>query len=124
PDALSDSASQPGTRPPKRNSTSRRFTMNAFRIHAFGGPENLRCDELPQPTPGPGQVLVRLRAASLNYRDLLVLKGLYNKKLPLPAIPISDGAGEVAAVGAGVTRVKAGDRVAALFMQSWLAGEP
>lgn len=98
--------------------------MKAFRIHAFGGPENLHLDEMPQPTPGPGQVLVRVRAASLNFRDLLVLGGRYNKKLPLPAIPLSDGAGEVAAVGAGVTRVKVGDRVAAIFMQSWLAGRP
>jgi NADPH:quinone reductase-like Zn-dependent oxidoreductase len=98
--------------------------MKAFRIHAFGGTENLHLDELPQPSPGPGQVLVRVRAASLNYRDLLVLKGLYNKKLPLPAVPLSDGAGEVAAIGDGVTRVKVGDRVAGIFMQTWLAGEP
>ncbi|WP_406699367.1 NAD(P)-dependent alcohol dehydrogenase [Singulisphaera sp. Ch08] len=97
--------------------------MKAYRIHEFGGTDGLRLDDLPTPTPGPGQVLVRVRAASLNYRDLLVLKGLYNKHLPLPAVPLSDAAGEVVEVGAGVTRVKAGDRVAPLFMQTWLAGD-
>lgn len=97
--------------------------MRALRIHEVGGPEGLRVDEQPTPTPGPGQVLVRVRAASLNFRDLLVIKGQYSRNLPLPMVPLSDGAGEVAAVGAGVTRVKPGDRVAAIFMQTWLAGK-
>lgn len=79
--------------------------------------------ELPEPSPGPGQVLLKMRAASLNYRDLMVVKGLYNPNQPLPLIPFSDGVGEVMAVGAGVTRVKTGDRVAGIFMQKWLAGE-
>jgi NADPH:quinone reductase-like Zn-dependent oxidoreductase len=65
-----------------------------------------------------------VRACSLNYRDLLILKGLYNKKLPLPLVPLSDGAGEVAAVGDGVTRLRAGDRVAGCFMPAWIDGEP
>ncbi len=80
--------------------------------------------ERPDPRPGPGEVLIRVRACSLNYRDLLILKGLYNKKLPLPLVPLSDGAGEVAAVGDGVTRVKAGDRVAGCFMPAWVDGDP
>lgn len=80
--------------------------------------------ERPEPRPGPGQVLVRVRACALNYRDLLILKGLYSKKLPLPFVPLSDGAGEVAAVGDGVTRVRAGDRVAGCFMPEWIDGEP
>jgi NADPH:quinone reductase-like Zn-dependent oxidoreductase len=67
-------------------------------------------------------VLVRVHAISLNYRDLLMVKGLYNPKLKLPRIPCSDGAGEVAAVGEGVTRWKTGDRVAGIFMQNWLDG--
>jgi NADPH:quinone reductase-like Zn-dependent oxidoreductase len=64
-----------------------------------------------------------MRAFSLNFRDLLVVKGLYNPKLRLPMTPLSDGVGEVAQVGPGVTRVKPGDRVAGIFMQKWLAGE-
>jgi NADPH:quinone reductase-like Zn-dependent oxidoreductase len=80
--------------------------------------------ERPDPRPGPGQVLIRVRACSLNYRDLLIIKGLYNKKLPLPLVPLSDGAGEVAAVGDGVTRVRVGERVAGCFMPAWIDGEP
>src|SRR5437588_3126769 len=93
-------------------------TFDRFDIDA------LTVSERPEPQPGPGQVLLRLRAWSLNYRDLLVVKGLYNPKLKLPMVPLSDGAGEVAAVGPGVTRVQTGDRVAGIFMQQWLAGEP
>lgn len=72
--------------------------------------------------PGPGEVRVGVRAVSLNYRDLLVAKGKYNPRMPLPRVPLSDGAGEVLAVGEGVTRWKPGDRVMGIFMQSWLAG--
>src|SRR5207247_7534724 len=69
------------------------------------------------------QVILKMRAFSLNYRDLLVVKGAYNPKLRLPLVPLSDGVGEVSAVGDGVGRVKVGDRVAGLFMQKWLAGQ-
>jgi len=65
-----------------------------------------------------------VHAVSLNYRDLMVVEGLYNPKMHLPRIPCSDGAGEVAAVGEGVTRVKPGDRVAGIFMQNWIDGDP
>ena len=78
--------------------------------------------ERPTPAPGPGEVLVEVRAISFNYRDLLMVKGLYNPKLHLPRIPCSDGAGEVVAVGEGVTAWKPGDRVAGIFMQNWLDG--
>jgi len=86
------------------------------------GIDSLEFAEHPAPQPGPGEVLVRVHAISLNYRDLLMVKGLYNPKLKLPRIPCSDGAGEVAAVGDGVTRWKTGDRVAGIFMQNWLDG--
>jgi len=97
--------------------------MKAFEIRDAFGLDNLTLTELPEPTPGYGQVLLKVRSVSLNYRDLLLVKGLYNPKLPLPLIPFSDGAGDIVAVGEGVTRVKTGDRVAGIFMQSWLAGE-
>ncbi len=72
-----------------------------------------------------GEVLVKIHATSLNFRDLLVVKGIYNPKLKLPTgiIPLSDAAGEIIEIGDGVTRFKKGDRVAGIFMQTWLAGE-
>jgi NADPH:quinone reductase-like Zn-dependent oxidoreductase len=97
--------------------------MKVVELHTFAL-DSLAVGERPEPRPGPGQVLIRVRACSLNYRDLLILKGLYNKRLPLPLVPLSDGAGEVAAVGEGVTRVRAGDRVAGCFMPAWIDGEP
>jgi NADPH:quinone reductase-like Zn-dependent oxidoreductase len=72
----------------------------------------------------PGRVLVRVHAVSLNYRDLMLVLGHYNPKLAMPRVPCSDGAGEVLAVGDGVTQWKAGDRVAGIFMQNWLEGPP
>jgi NADPH:quinone reductase-like Zn-dependent oxidoreductase len=101
----------------------RGMLMKTFEIRDAFGLENLTLTERPEPAPGYGQVLLKVRAVSLNYRDLLLVKGLYNPKLPLPLIPFSDGAGEVVRVGDGVTRVKTGDRVAGIFMQTWLAGE-
>jgi NADPH:quinone reductase-like Zn-dependent oxidoreductase len=98
--------------------------MKVYRLHEFSGPAGLKLDELPSPTPGPGEVLVRLRAVSLNFRDLLVATGRYSPKLRLPLVPVSDGAGEVAVTGAGVTRFKPGDRVVACFMPGWLDGPP
>ncbi len=89
------------------------------------GVDNLSVVELPDPEPGPGEVLVRVRAATLNYRDLLTVEGGYGRRQRTEnLIPVSDGAGEVVAVGDGVTRFRAGDRVVANFFQEWLAGEP
>ncbi len=95
--------------------------MHAYPIAQFGI-DHLQAVELPQPEPTPGAVLIKVRAVSLNYRDLMMVKGLYNPKMSLPRIPCSDGAGEVVAVGQGVTRVRAGDRVCGIFMQRWLDG--
>ena len=97
--------------------------MKAFEIKNKFGLDSLTLTERPDPKPSYGQVLIKLRSLSLNYRDLMVVKGLYNPKLPLPLIPFSDGVGEVVAVGEGVTRVNIGDRVAGIFFQKWLAGE-
>jgi NADPH:quinone reductase-like Zn-dependent oxidoreductase len=97
--------------------------MKVYEVRGSFGIENLAIVERPRPLPGHGEVVVKVRAASVNYRDLLVVKGLYNPRLPLPRIPFSDGAGEVIAVGSGVSRVKEGDRVAGIFMQKWLSGE-
>src|SRR6516164_423521 len=97
--------------------------MKAFEIQDSFGLESLKLTDRPQPCVGPGQILLKMRAFSLNYRDLLVVKGLYNPKLKLPFVPFSDGVGEVAEIGQGVTRVKKGDRVAGIFLQKWIAGE-
>ena len=98
--------------------------MKAFEVQNAFGIDSLALAEQPQPAPGPGQVLLKMRAWSLNYRDLLVIKGQYNPKLRLPFVPFSDGVGEVAAVGAGVTHVQPGTRVAGSFIQKWLCGPP
>lgn len=98
--------------------------MRAVEIRDAFGLDNLALAERSDPCPGGKEVLVRVRAASLNYRDLLMVRGEYNRKQPLPLIPCSDGAGEVVAVGGGVSRVKVGDRVCGIFAQRWIAGEP
>src|SRR5437764_1556424 len=87
------------------------------------GLESLTVAERPEPKPAAGQVLLKMKAFSLNYRDLLVVKGLYNPKLKLPLVPLSDGVGEVVAAGEGVSRVKVGARVAGIFLQKWLEGD-
>jgi NADPH:quinone reductase-like Zn-dependent oxidoreductase len=97
--------------------------MKAYRIHEAKGIDSLIVDDLPSPEPGPGEVAVRVRAVSLNYRDLMVIKGGYARNLPLPLIPTSDGAGEVIAVGLGVSRFKPGDRVAGCFFSGWVDGQ-
>ena len=100
--------------------------MKAYEIHPEGeGLERLRRVERPDPKPGPRQVLVRVRAASLNYRDQMMITGGYRSgPTPPGMIPLSDGAGEVVEVGPGVTRVKVGDRVAGTFFQVWIDGRP
>jgi NADPH:quinone reductase-like Zn-dependent oxidoreductase len=95
--------------------------MHVWQITTFGV-DSLEFTEQPIPEPGPGEVLVKIHAISFNYRDLMMVKGLYNPKLKLPRIPCSDGTGKVAAVGEGVTAWKPGDRVAGIFMQNWQDG--
>ena len=95
--------------------------MRAWQISSFGI-DSLELAERPVRKPGPGEVEIALRAVSFNYRDLMMIKGLYNPRLKLPRIPCSDGAGEVVAVGDGVTAWRPGDRVAGIFMQNWIDG--
>jgi NADPH:quinone reductase-like Zn-dependent oxidoreductase len=97
--------------------------MRAYPVQQFGI-DSLKQIDLPTPQATHGTVLIKVHAVSLNYRDLMVVKGLYNPKMALPRIPCSDGAGEIVAVGEGVTRVKVGDRVCGIFMQQWLDGPP
>ena len=85
--------------------------MRAIRVSQFGGPEVLKLEEVPTPTPGPGQVLVHVRAAGVNPYDTAMRAGTYAVKPPLPYTPGSDAAGVVESVGSGVTKVKPGDRV-------------
>lgn len=97
--------------------------MRVAQISSFGV-DSLEFVERPQLEPGAGEVVIKVGAVSFNYRDLMVVKGLYNPKMKLPRIPCSDGAGEVVAVGKDVTGWKIGDRVAGIFMQNWLEDAP
>jgi NADPH:quinone reductase-like Zn-dependent oxidoreductase len=96
--------------------------MKTLEVAEFGI-DKLQIVDRARPTPGSGQVLVRMRAASLNFRDLMVIRGQYNPRMRLPIVPLSDGAGEVADIGEGVDRFRTGDRVAGAFMTAWVSGE-
>jgi len=100
------------------------MTVRAWEVAEAFGLQSLRPCERDPGEPGPGQVRVRVRAVSLNYRDLLMVEGKYDPRQPLPLVPLSDGAGEVEAVGPGVTRVAPGDRVASVFAPGWTSGAP
>jgi NADPH:quinone reductase-like Zn-dependent oxidoreductase len=95
--------------------------MKVAAVKKPGGPGNLVIEERPDPKPGPGEVLVRVRASSLNYHDFVVVMG----GIPTPdgRIPMSDGACEVVAVGEGVTKWKEGDKVLSLFFPGWQSGQ-
>lgn len=98
-------------------------TMRVWEIRRFGI-EGLAMAKRSVPQPGPGQVCVRVTAASLNYRDLMMVRGEYNPRQPLPLVPLSDGVGRIEAVGEGVDAGLVGRRVAGLFAQRWIDGEP
>jgi len=99
--------------------------MKIFQLQEDWSIDNLTLTERPKPEPGPGQVLLKMKAASLNYRDLVVPQRGYGKLTgTLPLIPISDGVGEVIAIGEGVGRVAVCDRVCPLMIQSWISGPP
>ena len=98
--------------------------MKAYELQGPGGVDAMMLVEKPVPAPGPGQVLVKLKAVTINYRDLLTVKGGYGSRQKFPLVPLSDGAGVVESVGAGVTSFKVGDRVTGSFFEGWLGGEP
>ncbi len=99
--------------------------MKVFQIQDDWSMDHLNIAERDHPKPGPGEVLLQMKAASINYRDLVVpLRGYGSFTGRLPLVPISDGVGEVVTIGAGVTRVAPGDRACPMFMQKWIAGEP
>lgn len=101
--------------------------MRALEVSAPWGFDALKVVDAPDPTPGHGEVLVRMKAVSLNYRDMLMVNGMYSRGSATAGgsiTPFSDGCGVVEAVGPGVTRVAVGDRVATLFFQNWTAGRP
>lgn len=97
--------------------------MRVMQIEGEWSPDAIRLAERPDPKPGRGEVLLKMEAASLNYRDtVLVRRGYGRWSGELPLVPISDGAGRVVAVGEGVTRVKVGDLVCPIFCQGWISG--
>jgi NADPH:quinone reductase-like Zn-dependent oxidoreductase len=94
----------------------------AYELGTQQGIDSLVSRERKVPTAGPGQVLVAVKAAALNHRDLMIAESRYGKPKPPERVPLGDGAGEVVAVGAGVTNVKAGDRVTAPHFTRWIDG--
>jgi NADPH:quinone reductase-like Zn-dependent oxidoreductase len=96
--------------------------MRAYRIDSFGGVDGIVLGSRDDPRPGTREILVRMRATSLNYRDLMVLKGGGRGPTKVGVVPLSDGAGEVVAVGDGVSRFAIGDRVIGCFHPRWFGG--
>src|ERR1700733_13330008 len=99
--------------------------MRAYQLQKSGGGiESLARVDLPEPKPQYRQVLIKVAACSLNFRDLGIVRGTYRMPVGNNIVPLSDGSGEVVAIGSGVTRVKVGDKVAGCFFQRWPGGEP
>lgn len=96
--------------------------MKTYRLEKTGSLDNLSLNQEADPTPGAHEVVIRVRANALNYRDLMVMGGSYRVPPKPRVIPLSDGAGEIVAVGSGVKRIKIGDRVAGAFFQGWMGG--
>lgn len=97
--------------------------MRSYQVGDQKGLESLRSVEVAVPEPGPGEVRIAVKASALNHRDLMVMGGRYGGPKPPSRVPVADGAGEVVALGAGVTRVKLGDRVTAPHFSTWIDGD-
>jgi NADPH:quinone reductase-like Zn-dependent oxidoreductase len=96
--------------------------MKAYQLQAYNSLDALQLIDLPEPSVGGNDVLVKIRANSINYRELIILRGGYDRNKKLPVIPASDGVGEVVDIGANVTAFEIGDRVAGIFFQDWQSG--
>ena len=96
--------------------------MKRYQIDQQGSIDNIHLVDADYPRPGPHQVLVRVRAVSLNYRDLIIIRGMMGPLSKPGLVPVSDGAGEVVETGPGVSRFKTGDRVIPIFRQKWISG--
>lgn len=96
--------------------------MKSYHVNLGAGLDGLTVREHPRPEPGPGEALMRVRANSLSYRELMILRGAYPLPVKPDVVAVSDGAGEIVAIGPGVTRVRVGDRVAASIFPDWLDG--
>src|SRR6202045_1373339 len=102
--------------------TASNSKMRVYQLDRPGSLDGLVLTERDVPSPAVGEVLVRVRASSLNFRDLMIINGQYPIPVPPGRVPLSDGAGEVVAVGVGVTRFKVGDRVINSFFPNWFGG--
>ena len=98
--------------------------MRGWQVEDGFGLDNLRPVERPRPQPGPGEILLRVEAVSLNYRDLMMVEGLYNPRQPLPLVPCSDAVGTIEGVGEGVREWSGGERVCTTMTPDWIAGSP
>jgi NADPH:quinone reductase-like Zn-dependent oxidoreductase len=96
--------------------------MRSVHINSFGGPDSLIIKESEIPKPGRGEVLVRVRATSLNFRDLIIFAGQYQPPVQIGRVPLSDGAGEIEALGESVKRFRVGDKVVNSFLPNWFGG--
>lgn len=96
--------------------------MKVFELQDFGGMDGLTLVDRDKPSAGPGQIVIKMKAASLNFRDLITVGGGYGGAVKTPLVPLSDGCGEVVETGEGVTRFQVGDRVVPIFFHDWISG--
>lgn len=97
--------------------------MKAWELRDYGR-ENLILRDKPIPRPGPTEVLIRVTAVALNYRDKLLIEGKYNRSIEFPMVQVADAVGEIVEAGEDVTRFQGGERVMTLYATRWVDGDP